>query len=281
MWIWTTIASAVLLGFYDVFKKQSLKKNGILEILFISTALSALFLTPFLSKGCLNDHLSLMLKAVLVTTSWISGMAALKLLPITTASTIKASRPVFVLLFSILLFGERLSALQWTGSILALASMFLLGRTNRSEGISTASNKGLIYIWIAVFTGVASALYDKHILGHIEPLFVQSWTNVYIAVLMGLCLLWSRKRSKEEAPKLRWDWNILLIAVFITGADFLYFYSLSDSSAMLSVVSMVRRSSVIVPFLFGALFWHEKKIGRKALILLLLFIGMTLIVLGT
>jgi len=281
MWIWTTIASAILLGFYDVFKKQSLKKNGILEILFISTALSALFLSPFLSKGCLADHLSLALKAVLVTTSWISGMAALKLLPITTASTIKASRPVFVLLFSILLFGEKLSALQWTGSVMVLASMFLLSRTSRSEGISTSSNKGLLYIWIAVFTGVASALYDKHILGHIEPLFVQSWTNVYIAVLMGLCLLFCRKRSKEEAPSIRWDWTILLIAVFITGADFLYFYSLSDSSAMLSVVSMIRRSSVIVPFLFGALFWHEKKIGSKALILLLLLIGMTIIVLGT
>lgn len=281
MWIWLTIASAILLGFYDVFKKQSLKKNGILEILFISTALSALFLTPFLSKGCISDHLSLMLKAVLVTTSWISGMAALKLLPITTASTIKASRPVFVLLFSIILFGEKLNALQWTGSILALASMFLLSRTSRSEGISASSNKGLIYIWIAVFTGVASALYDKHILGHIEPLFVQSWTNIYISILMGLCLLVSRSLEKENAPKISWDWNIILIAVFITGADFLYFYSLSDSSAMLSVVSMVRRSSVIVPFLFGALFWHEKKIGRKAMILLLLFIGMTLIVLGS
>ena len=76
-----------------------------------------------LSAGPLEDHLRLLVKAVLVTVAWVAGMEGLKRLPITIATTIKASRPVFVLLLSILIFGERLNAWQWAGSIVALIAL--------------------------------------------------------------------------------------------------------------------------------------------------------------
>ena len=123
MWLWMTVGSALLLGFYDVFKKQALRRNGVLWILLGATALSTLFLCPFMSAGTLREHLIIAFKAVLVTTSWVSGMIGLKLLPITTVSTLKASRPFFVVLFSILLFGERLNAWQWGGVVLALLAL--------------------------------------------------------------------------------------------------------------------------------------------------------------
>ena len=110
------LASAVLLGVYDVAKKSALKRNGVYFILLLATALSALFVSPFLTLGNGPDHLRLIFKAVLVTASWVSGMIALQLLPITTVSTFKTSRPMFVVLFSILLFGERLNWQQWTST---------------------------------------------------------------------------------------------------------------------------------------------------------------------
>ena len=105
MWLTLTVCSAVLLGLYDIAKKQALKKNGVYWILLCSTALTALFLCHFLSAGSIQDHLKLVVKAILVSTSWISGLIAMKLLPLTTASTMKASRPMFVVIFSIILFG--------------------------------------------------------------------------------------------------------------------------------------------------------------------------------
>ena len=131
MWVWLSVCSALLLGLYDVAKKQSLKKNGVLWILLGSTALTTLFLCPFLSAGSLNDHLRLMFKAVLVSSSWISGLQALKYLPLTTASTIKASRPLFVVFFSIIIFGERLNVAQWAGVVLVLGALFLLSRSSK------------------------------------------------------------------------------------------------------------------------------------------------------
>ena len=69
MWLWMTLASALMLGIYDVFKKQALKNNGVLWVLLAATALSTLFLCPFLSAGSSQDHLRIVLKAVLVTFS--------------------------------------------------------------------------------------------------------------------------------------------------------------------------------------------------------------------
>ena len=135
MWLWLIVISAVLLGFYDVTKKQALKRNDVLWILVCATALTTLFLSPFLKAGPASDHLRLLLKAVLVSLSWVSGLIAMKTLPLTTVSTIKASRPMFVVLFSILLFGERLSLLQWAGVLLVLAALYLLSVSSRKEGI--------------------------------------------------------------------------------------------------------------------------------------------------
>ena len=131
MWLTLTVCSAVLLGLYDIAKKQALKKNGVYWILLCSTAMTALFLCPFLSAGSLQDHLKMIVKAVLVSTSWISGLIALKHLPLTTASTMKASRPMFVVIFSIILFGERLNLLQWLGVVLVIGALYFLGRSSR------------------------------------------------------------------------------------------------------------------------------------------------------
>ena len=46
-------------------------------------------------------------------------------------------------------------------------------------------------------------------------------------------------------------------------ADFAYFYALSLPGAMISIVSMVRRGSVLVSFLCGALLFREKNIKSK------------------
>ena len=163
-----SVCSALLLGIYDVSKKQALKRNGVYWILLSATALTAVFLSPCLSPGSLSDHLSLVLKAVLVSTSWVSGLYALKHLPLTTVSTIKASRPMFVVIFSIILFGERLNLLQWTGVALVMTALFLSTRSKRHDTDKETTAKGMTCMIISVLSGSASALYDKFRAGPIS-----------------------------------------------------------------------------------------------------------------
>lgn len=281
MWVFLSIASALFLGFHDVAKKQALRRNGVLGVLLAATAISTLFLVPFLSHGGVRDHLCILLKALLVTTSWVTGLLAIKDLPITTVSTFKATRPVFVLLFSILIYGERLNALQWGGSLLTICSIFMLSCSSRREGIDFLHSRGAAYMLASVFAGVASALWDRNILQSLQPLFVQGWTNLYVTCMLAACIYVRNHVRKGRAEKFVWDWNILLVALLITVADFLYFYALHAPDALLSVVSLIRRGSVIVTFACGALMFRERQIRSKAAALLVLLAGMGLIVAGS
>ncbi|MBR4823076.1 MAG: EamA family transporter [Bacteroidales bacterium] len=273
------LASAVLLGVYDVAKKSALKRNGVYFILLLATALSALFVSPFITLGTGPDHLRLIFKAVLVTASWVSGMIALQLLPITTVSTFKTSRPMFVVLFSIILFGERLNWQQWLGVAAVLLALWLLSVNSEREGISFKGNKGFWALVISIFTGVASALWDKHIMSGMHPLFVQSWTNIYITLMLAAIMFVRWRRGIAEPVK--WDWTIVLIALLITGADMLYFFSLKEDGALLSVISLIRRSSVIITFALGAALFKEKRVAQKAGVLLLMLAGVTMLMIAS
>ena len=307
MWIYLALASAVLLGLYDVAKKQSLKRNSVMWVLLAVSVLSSLLLAPFFRLGPAGHFALLVPKALLVSTSWISGLAAMKLLPLTTVSTIKASRPVFVVVLSMIIFGERLSLLQWTGVILALTALWLLSRSSRSEGIIFHKNKGIWWMGLSVVSGVASALYDKYIMKGLDPMFVLCWSNLYVAVVLAVVLgvknIIVRHRLKirqtvlvnstadimpgsgllpEEAgsgvERFKWDWYLLLTAVLIVLADGCYFYSLSIEGAMLSIISLVRRFSVVVTFVLGALLFKEQNIRAKAIDLLILLSGIAILV---
>ena len=285
MWLWLTVLSALLLGTYDVAKKRALKRNGVYWILVTATGLTALYLSPFLflKTGSLSDHLSLVLKAVLVSLSWVSGLKAMECLPLTTVSTIKASRPMFVLIFSIILFGEKLNLLQWLGVAVVMTALFLSSRSKHHETDKKTSAKGISLMILSVLAGSASALYDKHILQqlNLDPMFVQSWTNVYITVLLALLLLIKWLREKEAFEGFRWDWTIVLIGVLITISDACYFFALKDGDALLSVVSMIRRGAVVITFIAGALLFKEHNIRDKAVDLAVLLAGLALLLFGS
>ncbi len=279
MWTLLAVGSSFLLGLYDAAKKQALKKNGVIVVLLVATALSTLFVSPFLRLGPWEDHLRLAFKALLVTASWISGMVGLKLLPLTTVSMLKGSRPLFVVLFSIVLYGEVLSWMQWAGVLIVLAALYMLGRTSRGDAPAEVRKSGFIWMGISILTGVASALYDKHIMHEMEPLFVQSWTNLYITILLAIALLVSRFRTERQGG-FQWDWWLVVVAVLITGADALYFFALKQPDALLSVVSVIRRAAVIITFLCGAVFFKEGNLKAKGLNLAVMAAGVVLLLLG-
>lgn len=286
MWLTLALISALLLGLYDISKKKALDKNSPLVVLLVVTGLSTIFLSPclFLYGGDFRAHLMLIVKALIVSSSWISGIIALKLLPITTVSPVKATRPFFVVLFSLIIFGERLNALQWTGVSLALLSILLMSLSSKHDSNGENSLKGWIALAISIVTGVISALYDKHIIGGLEPLFIQSWGNLYITLILAICIAMRcavERSSLREAFTIRWDIMMLLTAILITGADMSYFFALKQEGALLSIISIMRRCSVIVTFVFGAIVFKEKNIRRKAAILSILLAGMIFMMIGS
>lgn len=282
MWWALALVSAVLLGVYDVAKKQSLKKNSVMWVLFSVTALSTLILSPFFTLGQSGDILRLIPKAAFVSMSWISGLEAMKRLPLTIASTLKASRPVFVVILSILIFGERLAPMQWVGVVVALGALFMLSRSSAREGIHFRSNAGIMWMLASIVCGVSSALYDKHLMRSMDPVFVLCWSNLFSTMFMGAVLgVKVAAGRKKEQTKFTPDWYLLLTAVLIVCADALYFKALACDGAMLSVISLLRRGCVIITFTLSALIFKEHNIRSKAIDLAVLLCGMTILALAS
>lgn len=298
MWLLLAFLSATLLGFYDAFKKQSLKNNAVLPVLFLNTIFSSLIFVPFILLSrympeCLDgtivsvpsagweEHKYIIIKSFIVLSSWIFGYFGMKHLPLTIVGPINATRPVMVLVGALILFGERLNIKQWIGVILAILSFFMLSRSGKKEGIDFKRNKWIFFVVVAAIMGAVSGLYDKYLMGRLNPMLVQSWYNIYQVFIMCpiILLLWMPKR-KESTP-FRWSWTIIFISIFLSAADFAYFYALSYEDSMISIVSMVRRGSVLVSFTFGALFFKEKNLKSKAIDLLLVLMGMFFLYLGS
>ena len=301
MWLVLAFVSATFLGFYDTSKKASLRDNAVLPVLFLNTVFSTLIFSPFLldyiggfgwfsgtflntASGTENEvqaHLLVVLKAFIVLSSWICGYFGLKHLPLSIVGPINATRPVLVLVGATLIFGESLNLYQWVGVLLTILSIFLMSRAGKKENIDFKSNKWIWCLAGAVLMGAVSGLYDKFIMKSLSPMFVQSWFNFYQMIIMAvICgLLWYPKR--HQSTSFTWRWSIPLISLFICIADFAYFTSLNDSGSMISVVSLVRRSSVIVSFACAALIFKERNLRAKIVDLGLILLGMAFIWMGT
>jgi len=296
--------SAAFLGIYDSLKKKALKDNAVIPILFLNTLFSSLIFLPFIivsgttdmldgsifhvASGGWEVHKYILLKALIVLSSWILGYFGMKHLPLTIVGPINATRPVMVLVGALLFFGERLNVWQWVGVSLAVISFLLLSRSGKKEGIDFKHDHWIYMIVGAAMLGAVSGLYDKYLMAPegeggvgLDRMMVQSWYNIYQCFMMlaMLLLLWWPKH-KQTTP-FHWDWAIIGVSVFLSTADFMYFYSLSLPAAMISIVSMVRRGSVIVSFMCGAMFFREKNLKAKAVDLALVLLGMIFLYIGS
>ena len=273
--------SAALLGCYDSFKKQALKANAVIPVLFLNTLFSSLIFLPFIvlssttntlddsifyvTSGGWEEHKYVLLKALIVLSSWVLGYFGMKHLPLTIVGPINATRPVMVLVGALLVFGERLNGWQWAGVLLAVLSFLMLSRSGKKEGIDFKHDHWIWMIVGAAALGALSGLYDKYL-----------QCGMMLAMLV---FLWWPHR-KEITP-FHWHWSIIGVSLFLSTADFMYFYSLSMPEAMISIVSMIRRGSVVVSFLFGAVFFHEKNLKAKAFDLALVLLGMIFLYIGS
>lgn len=297
MWVYLAFLSAAMLGLYDVAKKRSLKENAVLPVLWLNTLFSTIIFAPALldsavgggwltgtifetTSGTLREHGMVFLKAVMVLGSWIFGYFGIKHLPITIVGPINATRPVLTLVGAMIIFGERLNGYQWVGVILAIVSLYLLSRSSKKEGINFAHNRWILCVAAAALIGVGCGLYDRHIMFTLNPVFVQSWYTLYQFVLMSIIVsvLWLPKR---EAQPFHWSWAIPMISILLTTADMAYLYALRDGVAMIAVVSMIRRSSVVVSFGCGAVLFGERNLRAKALDLALVLVGMVFLYIGS
>lgn len=293
-WLVLTICSAFMLGFYDCFKKAALRDNAVLPVLFGSVAAGALVWLPFvgwsaISPGslpfpildvsgvCLKDHGLLVLKAAIVGLSWLFGYLGLKSLPLSIASPIRATGPLWTISFAVLCFGESPSAKQWVGVAVILAAFFAFSFVGRREGIHFHRDKSVFFMIAATLLGAGSSLYDKYLLqsAHLAPNQVQAWFTIYTTLLLAPTMVWWW--LTQDRKSFEWRISIPTIGITLLVADLLYFTAIAQPDALISLISPVRRASVVVSFLVGIFFFKERQLGAKAACVVAIIAGLFLL----
>ena len=296
MWLFLAIGSAFFLGFYDIFKKLSLNENAVLPTLFLSTVSASIIMivvAGLSSMGVIDEsqmlyvppitgleHIKIIIKTIIVLSSWIFTYFAMKNLPLTILAPIRSTGPLWTLLGAYLIFSENLNFYQLAGVAVIFTFFYLFSTVGKLEGINFTGNKYVWFLIAGTLFGSCSSLYDRYLLREMNVMAVQAYFTFYQTVLLIpiLALIWYPKRAKNTA--FDWRWSIPLIGIFLLIGDYLYFYSISLPDSLISVISLVRRSNVVIIFIFGAIFYKEKNIGKKGVFLLGIIAGLVLLILG-
>ena len=140
--MWTTwiLASAFFLALYDIAKKASVQHNAVLPVLLISSSAgTVVYAAALAAAGAFGSamhvtpHQLLLIaaKSAIVGTSWALTYCALRTLPVTIATPIRASAPALVFVVAFFMYGERPSAVQGLGMLLVFAGYWAFGLAGR------------------------------------------------------------------------------------------------------------------------------------------------------
>ena len=285
-WLLPVLASALALGFYDICKKHALRENSVMPVLFFSTCTGTVGFAVYLAlagklafaAAAAPSELGLVtIKVFLVGGSWVCSYYALRELPITLASPVRSTAPLWTFLGGLLIFGERLTLTQVAAAALIFAGYCVFSVCGRLEGFPLRS-RGMVLIIAGTLLGAASALYDKYLMNTLKlpPLRVQFHFMAGLALLLGAAYL-IRRFCFGRRHLFVWRWTIPLIGLVLVLSDALYVHAVGLPETQISLVSLLRRMSCVVSFGFGALIFGERNLKRKFAALALFMLGVLLL----
>lgn len=282
-WVTLALGSALFLGFYDIAKKKALTGNAVLPVLFFVSLTCAALLSPAYLLGHIpafsaSGHAKLLLKAAIVTSSWIFTFHAVSRLPLSVTAPVRASAPIFTIAMAVAFMGERPSSMEWLGIGISLAGYAVMSVASRKETGNFFTNVWILSMFFGTFLGSVSGVYDKFLLQreHLDPLGVQFFYNIYMALLQGILILGTRFFKKDSATQTRFHFRpiILAVGIFLVAADRFYFLAVHEPGALISVVTIIRRANVLISFAGGLLFFHERHSKFKNLAMAGILLGL-------
>ena len=287
MWIPFILISAFFLSLYDVSKKKSVHDNAVMPVLFLATVFGAIsYVSLLLIQGeflrCLAipglAFTRVLIKSLLVASSWIFAYYAMRSLPFSIVSPIRSSAPFWTLIGALVLYHEIPSLPQALGMGCVLIGYWYFSQIGQREGIHFTRNRGIAYAFAGTLLGACSALYDKYLLQTcaMDKQMMQLWFELDLVVLLGIGLL-CQHAAGWQRTRFQWRWSIPLVGVLLVAADAFYFAALSEHGVAISVLSLVRRANVAFSFLLGAALFHESHLKKKALALACILAGIALL----
>jgi bacterial/archaeal transporter family protein len=288
--------SALLIGGYEVARKAAVGRDTPERMLVTATGSGALALLPAVLLSLVlpdradawgltiawltpRDHALVLAKAALVSGVWVCAYEAIRHLPLSVAAPLRATAPVLTLLGAITLYAERPEPQEWAGMLVILVGYLGFAWLGPKEGIDYLRSPWVALLGLGLVLSAASGLYDKYLLQHaqVPPTTLQFWFLAYGTGLQW-ALLTLRERGRPRQP-FRIEPTAVLAGLLLVLADQFYLRALAIPGTMVSMIALVRRSSVLVSFTLGGLLFRERLLRQKAAPLGLILVGLGLLLL--
>ncbi len=271
------IISAILLGIKEIANKHAVAKNGAMQVLFLGTLCGSIFyvlmslcLNGTAAAHCTSKEFALVfLKSCIVAASWVCVFLAMRDMPISLAAPIRATSPLWTLIGGIILYAELPGPWQIVGMAFIFIGYYLFSVCGKKEGFKI-NGKSMIFILAGTIIGSGSALYDKYILNvlALDRVMVQFYFSVdLIPILAVVALIFYKGET------LQWRWTIPVFGILLILADWFYFYAISRPDAQISILSLMRRSNVIISFTGGYLVFKDRNFRQKVFALAMILVG--------
>ena len=283
MYVFIILLSALFLGVYEIFKKISLKQSNIYEVLFFYCLSGFIFSCFFVGNNLnfnLENSLLTLLKSGILVVNWMLVAKCMQKLNVSIVVTFGLLNSALTVLLSVFLFDESITYIHLIGFILIFIGVIAISLLGRKESVVRDEKyfRYIIYLIVAGILSVASSLFDKFLINgrgmnSKEILFLVMLFNTFI-----YGVIYFIKNKKIDYKKIKSNYFMVLTGVFLVISDFSYYSSIQIEESKLSIISVLRKCSVLVATILSSIFLKEKNIIKKIVIVIFMMLGIYLIV---
>ena len=129
IWIPLVLLYGLLKGGREIAKKKAMTKNSVMEVLFVYTLMSFVFVLPQAGQaGGMETRFFffIALKSFVMFLAWIFGFYSLKKMPVSLYGVLSLSRVLFATMSGVIFLHEALSVFQMSGLLIVCAGLLLL-----------------------------------------------------------------------------------------------------------------------------------------------------------
>lgn len=297
MWIFLVFVYGIIKGLREICKKKSLEKNSVTEVLLVYTFLSLLICTPQIPNAVgltVNQYLWIALKSFVIFIAWMAGFKAIKKLPISLCGVLDLSRVLFASLLGVVVLGEKITFFKGIGLLFVSVGLLFLkfnpflkrDRVSSSESNSIAiteeqkksSNTFFICLaFLSCILNAVSGLLDKILMKEMNSSQLQFWYTFFLVVYYSIYALVRRVKINKGIWKNIWVW---FLAVGIIVMDKALFIANGYPESQVTIMTMIKQSSVIIAILSGKFIFREKNILQKMICAAIIIIGILIGIMG-
>lgn len=294
MWMLLTLIYALIKGAREICKKKALEKNSLIEVLLIYTFISFLICIPQAPDAMgltVRQYIWVAVKAFVIFVAWIAGFKAIKFLPISMYGILDLSRVLFASFLGITILGETISLNKGIGLILVSVGLLFLKfnpfrkkeavEVKQEVCVTAEGEKAKVpftqtmtwFVFLAFLSCVLNAvsgLLDKILMKEMNSSQLQFWYTFFMACYYGIYALVTRAKISSSVWKNIWIW---LLAIGLIVMDKALFIANGIPESQITVMTLIKQSSVVVAIIAGKFIFHEKDILHKIVCALIIIAG--------